>query len=249
MPPRSNLLVESLTAELRKQILTGARHIDLPQGTVLYSSGEPCQYAYFLTSGVASVVVSVSDGSSAEVGMIGAEGVAGAHALMGPRAPLSQCFMQVAGTGLRVPIAELRRIFHDSEELRGRILEALQLQMLMLDQIAGCNKLHQASERLARWLLTAADRVNSDTVCLTQEAISQMLGTRRTTVALVAGTLQRAGMIGYRRGHVKILDRQALTETACDCYTITRKLIDDLYAHPYQSGFETNAMPSLTAAR
>ncbi|SEB72750.1 Crp/Fnr family transcriptional regulator [Terriglobus roseus] len=233
MPAPTNLLVEALSPELRKQILGAARTIDLPQGTVLYTSGEPCHYAYFLTAGVASVVVSVSDGSSAEVGMIGAEGVAGAHALLGPRPPLAQCFMQVSGSGLRVTIAELRRLFLESEELRARILEALQLQMLMLDQIAGCNKLHQASERLARWLLTAADRVNSDTVSLTQEAISQMLGTRRTTVALVAGTLQRAGMIGYRRGLVKILDRQALTDAACDCYGITRKLIDNLYNQPF----------------
>lgn len=141
--------------------------------------------------------------------------------------------MQVAGGGLRVAVADLRRLFLDSEEFRSRILEALQLQMLMVDQIAGCNKLHQASERLARWLLTAADRVNSETVCLTQEAISQMLGTRRTTVALVAGTLQRSGMIGYRRGLVKIVDRPALTEAACDCYGITRKLVDGLYSEPF----------------
>lgn len=232
MPPRPNVLIEALSPELRNRVLSAARMVDLPQGTVLYAVGEPCQFAHFLTAGVASVVVSGSDGSSAEVGMIGAEGVAGAHALLGPRPPLSQCFMQVAGSGLRVPIAELRRLFLESEELRARILEALQVQMLMLDQIAGCNKLHQASERLARWLLTAADRVNSETVCLTQEAISQMLGTRRTTVALVAGTLQRAGMIGYRRGLVRILDRQALTEAACDCYGITRKLIDNLYNQP-----------------
>jgi CRP-like cAMP-binding protein len=103
------------------------------------------------------------------------------------------------------------------------------LQMLMLEQIAGCNKLHQATERLARWLLTAADRLNSDAVNLTQEAISQMLGTRRTTVALVAGTLQRSGIIGYRRGLVKILDRQALIDAACDCYGITSKLVSNLY--------------------
>jgi CRP-like cAMP-binding protein len=206
--------------------------MDLPRGSVLYASGEPCQFAYFLTGGVASVVVCSSDGSSAEVGMIGAEGLAGAPALMGPHKPLSQCFMQIAGSGLRVPVAELRRLFVESEEFRLRVLETLQLQMLLLDQIAGCNKLHQASERLARWLLTAADRLNSESVFLTQEAISQMLGTRRTTVALVAGTLQRAGMIGYRRGMVKIVDRQALTEAACDCYSITRKLVSNLYHQP-----------------
>ena len=233
MSPRTNLLLEALSPELRKQVMLSARIVDLPQGAVLYSPGEPCMSAYFLTGGVASIVVSVADGSSAEVGMIGSEGVAGIHALMGPRPPLSHCFMQVSGSALRVPVADLRRLFHDSEELRVRILEALQLQMLLLDQIAGCNKLHQATERLARWLLTAADRVNSETVCLTQEAISQMLGTRRTTVALVAGTLQRAGMIGYRRGLVKIMNRQALTEAACDCYHITRKLVNGLYTEPF----------------
>jgi CRP-like cAMP-binding protein len=232
MATRTNLLIEALSPDLRKQLIALARSIDLPQGTVLYSTGEPCPYAYFLTGGVASVVVSVADGSSAEVGMIGHEGLAGVHALLGPHAPLARCFMQVAGSGLRIPVTDLRRIFQESEEFRTRALESAQLQMLMLDQIAGCNKLHQANERLARWLLTAADRLESETVCLTQEAISQMLGTRRTTVALVAGTLQRAGMIGYRRGLVKILNRQALTDAACDCYGITRRLVSDLYREP-----------------
>ena len=124
---------------------------------------------------------------------------------------------------------EMRKLFAESTELRNCILESVQQQSLTLNQIAACNKLHHASERLARWLLTASDYTESDTVHLTQESLAAMLGTRRTTVALVAGSLQRSGLIRYRRGVVEILDREALTEAACNCYGIAARLVNQLY--------------------
>ena len=225
--------MDALTPDSRAQILAHAKPVDLPQGTLLAKADEPIHYAYFLTEGVASYVVGVKDGGSAEIGMNGPEALMGGLALLGAYAPVADCLMQVNGAGLRIPMADLRRLFDESAEIRHLTLQSVQQQMLTLSQIAGCNRLHQASERLARWLLTAADRLGTDSVNLTQETLSQMLGTRRTTVALVAGALQRAGLIRYRRARVEIVDRTGLIEAACDCYSITKRLVDNLYSNPF----------------
>lgn len=230
---KTNRLIEALTPDARAQVLAQTKTVELPQGTLLAKADDPIYYGYFLTEGVASYVVAVKDGGSAEIGMNGSEALMGALALLGTYAPVADCRMQVSGTGLRIPMADLRRLFDESAEIRHLTLQSVQQQMLTLSQIAGCNRLHQASERLARWLLTAADRLGTDTVRLTQETLSQMLGTRRTTVALVAGSLQRAGLIRYRRARVEIVDREGLIEAACDCYNITKRLVDNLYSNPF----------------
>ena len=229
----SNLLMDALTPAARAQILAQARLVDLPQGMLLAKADEPIHHAYFLTEGVASYVVAVKEGGSAEIGMNGPEALMGGLALLGSYAPVADCLMQVNGAGFRILMADLRRLFEESAEIRHLALQSVQQQMLTLSQIAGCNRLHQASERLARWLLTAADRLGAEKVNLTQETLSQMLGTRRTTVALVAGSLQRAGLIRYRRARVEIVDRPGLIEAACDCYGITKRLVDNLYDNPF----------------
>ncbi len=225
-----NRLVEALSPPVRAQLLSVAKAVDLRQRASLYEPDKQPQFIHLLTSGIASIVVSVPDGGSAEIGMIGAEGIVGASALLGNHPPVAHCFMQTPGTALRVSTAEMRKLFESSLELREHLLQAIQQQTLMLDQIAACNKLHHASERLARWLLTAADRTESESVQLTQESLSQMLGTRRTTVALVAGTLQRSGLISYRRGVVQIVDRPGMVAAACDCYRIVRRLAETPYS-------------------
>jgi len=232
MAVRSNRLLNALSSDSRQQILLVARNLELPQHTTLFQPDQKPGFVYFLTSGIASMVVTAPEGGSAEIGMIGTEGIVGGFHLLGQQLPVSQCVMQVSGSALRVPMVEMRRFFAESEDIRSLVHQSLLQQALTLGQIAGCNKLHQATERLARWLLTAADRLGSETVGLTQEAVSQMLGTRRTTVALVAGELQRASMIQYRRGTVHITNRERLEEAACDCYKVTRRLVDDLYPTP-----------------
>ena len=231
--PKTNRLIEALSPAARAQVLAHARMVELTQGTLLAKADEPIHYAYLLTEGVASYVVGVKDGGSAEIGMNGTEALMGGPALLGTYAPVADCMMQVNGMGYRIPMADLRRLFDESEEIRSLALQSVQQQMMTLSQIAGCNRLHQASERLARWLLTAADRLEQDTVNLTQETLSQMLGTRRTTVALVAGALQRNGLIRYRRARVEIIDRPRLIEASCDCYSVTKRLVDNLYSNPF----------------
>ena len=196
----------------------------------LHRLHETPTHVYFLLRGAVSLVVHMSEGGSAEVGMIGREGLVGGDALLGPAPSAFDAVIQIAGAGLRIPLKTMEAYFHDHEELRNRVLEFQQSQINISCQISACNKLHEAEARLARWLLTAADRSGSEVLGLTQEYLAQMLGSQRTTVALVAGVLQRSGLIDYRRGMVKIANREGLTEAACTCYGITREISDCLYA-------------------
>ncbi len=224
-----NLLLDALNAGTRDSVLALAKRVDLPLHTMLHEQNEMPAYAYFLCSGIASVVVSMPEGGSAEVGLVGREGVIGALHIIGPTPAPAQCFMQMEGAALRIRLDDLRKLFLGSEELRQRMLEFVQQQSVTLGQIAACNKLHEAEARLARWLLMSRDRATMDTMTMTQEFLADMLGTRRTTVTLVAGSLARQGMIDYKRGKVTVLDREALERTACDCYRVTKEALVKLY--------------------
>jgi CRP-like cAMP-binding protein len=225
-----NLFLASLSANTRDSLLARSTAVILPLRTVLYEGEIVPDHAYFLTSGIASVVTTMVDGGTAEVGVVGSEGLLGSIHILGSASVQTLCFMQVEGTAIRIPLPDLLKSFRTSEEVRDRVLEFVQYHVLSLSQIAGCNRLHGAEERLARWLLMVHDRMHSDTLNLTQEFLAEMLGAQRTTVTLVAGILQKSGLIEYRRGHVKIVNRQKLEEAACDCYRITRRLYEGLYA-------------------
>jgi CRP-like cAMP-binding protein len=228
----NNLFLESLSRESRSSLLRLCVEVDLPLRKSLYEPGIVPQYAYFMTSGIASVVAMMENGGMAEVGLIGREGVVGSFHLLGPAKVSTSCFIQLEATALRIRFADFSNIFRANEEIRDRVLEFVQEQAVSLSQLAGCNRLHDNEERLARWLLTAQDRTTTDTLHFTQEFLAMMLGARRTTVTLIAGVLQRQGLIKYRRGRVKILDRAELEAASCDCYQITKELYASLYSHP-----------------
>ncbi|MGB0122764.1 MAG: Crp/Fnr family transcriptional regulator [Silvibacterium sp.] len=239
MPPEgANLLLKALSPESRNRLLSNATMVTLPLKAVLYEPEEQPRYGYFLTSGVASVVASVEEGGTAEVGMIGLEGIAGGVQLLGPAPVPTQCFMQAAGAAVRIPFIELRKAYRESDEIQERILEYVQTQALGASQISGCHRLHDAEARLARWLLMVRDRIQSDSLGLTQEFLAQMLGSRRTTVTLVAGTLQKGGLIEYTRGRVHIVNAENLEKAACSCYPILRDLARNLYIHSIRNGHE-----------
>jgi CRP-like cAMP-binding protein len=225
----NNLFLSSLSPPSRELLIAASTSVQLPLKAPLYEAEQTPAYAYFLTSGIASVVTAMPDGGTAEVGLIGSEGLVGSFHLLGPAPVSTDCFIQLEATALRIPLRHLQKAFRSSEEIRDRVLEFVQSQALSLGQLAGCHRLHEAEERLARWLLMAQDRVQSDNLYFTQEFLAMMLGSRRTTVTVVAGELQRRGLIEYRRGHVKILDRKALEAAACDCYQIIKQLYVDLY--------------------
>jgi CRP-like cAMP-binding protein len=226
-----NRLLSSLTPHSRDLLLAHATAVDLPLRTILYQADVTPGHAYFITGGMASIVTTMEDGETAEVGVVGNEGVVGAIFLLGPGTVSTSAFMQLEGEGFRISFRELMSLYRTSEEIRDRLLEFVQEQAVTVSQIAGCNRLHEAEERLARWLLMAQDRTQSDTLNFTQEFLAMMLGARRTTVTLVAGSLQRANLIEYSRGRVKILNREDLESAACDCYKITRNLLANLYRH------------------
>ena len=224
-----NLMLSSLSAEARDMLISRCVSVTLPVRTPLFDSEQVPSHAYFMTSGIASIVISMSDGSTAEVAVVGNEGLIGTIHLLGPAKVSTNSFIQMDGSALKIPLPELKRAFLSSEEIRTRILEFHQEQSLTVSQIAGCNRLHEAEERLARWLLMVQDRTKSDMLSFTQEFLGMMLGARRTTVTLIAGALQRAGLIEYSRGRVKIINRQGLVDAACDCYPITNDLLTNLY--------------------
>ena len=239
--PLSNVLVDALPEKSRRELLRQVTRVNVPIRTSLYEPGDPPKFAHFLTSGVASVVTTMGDGSTIEVGTLGREGVPQALHLLGELRVPTRCFMQIGGTSLRIEFGVLQRLFYSDEALRRIFLAYTQYQGLMLGQVAGCNRLHDATGRLARWLLMIQDRTGNTLLKLTQEFLAEMIGSQRTTVSEVAGGLQERGLIEYARGSIKILDRIGLENTSCECYTITRNLLEDVYKLAHQTVFEDPA--------
>ena len=222
----SNSILDRLPPTQRQALLARAKMVSLPIETILVASGEQPKYAHFMTSGIASVVTYMKDGGAAEVGLIGKEGVVEAMHLLGSANSPTTAFIQVAGSALRIPFAELQQEAFASAPLLRGILEFVQRHNFALAQLAACNGLHEIEERLARWLLMVQDRLQTPSFLLTQEFLASMLGARRASVTLAAGSLQHSGLIEYRRGHIHILDRERLQNSACECYPVVRDLLD-----------------------
>jgi CRP-like cAMP-binding protein len=178
-----------------------------------------------MVSGITSVVTYMKNGAAAEVGLIGKEGMVESMQMLGSASAPTTAFVQVAGSALRIPFRVIQKEAQAAGPLLRGILEFVQRHNFALTQIAACNGLHEIEARLARWLLMVEDRVESPKFDLTQEFLSTMLGTRRTSVTLAAGKLQQKGLIEYRRGHIHILDHAKLQSTACECYPIVRDLV------------------------
>jgi CRP-like cAMP-binding protein len=179
-------------------------------------------HAYFMEEGLASVVLTLTGGETVEVGIIGIDGVVGLPIILGAGTVPGETFIQVAGSGYRIDAARLKAEFERDGQLRSHLQKYVQAYLIQSAQNAACNRLHTISERLARWILTCYDRVQSDRMPLTHEFLGQMLGSPRTTVTLAAGTLHEAGLIDYSRGHVTIKNRPELEDVACECYRTVR---------------------------
>jgi CRP-like cAMP-binding protein len=179
-------------------------------------------YAYFLEEGLASIVLTLADGSTIEVGVVGVDGVVGIPILLGADGMPGKTFIQVAGSGFRLNAKRLKNEFERPGQLRRHLQKYLLAHLAQSAQNAACNRLHTIGERLARWLLTCHDRVQSGRLPLTHEFLGQMLGAPRTTVTLAAGILHEAGLIDYSRGSVTIKNRPELERAACECYRTVR---------------------------
>ena len=181
------------------------------------------EYIYFPTSGVVSTTAVSESGDSVEICMSGSEGLVGTSALLGQSEFAHGIAMQIAGQGYRVGVPVARTLLSQNGVFTKLVYEHIALQMLQMGQSALCNRLHEVKARLARWLLAAADRNQDEQLRLTQEFLGQMLGARRSTVTVMAGELQRDGMIEYSRGKIRITNRDALEATSCTCYGTLKK--------------------------
>lgn len=219
-PPYRNRVLASLPKAEINRLKPHLSPITLTQEETLLDG--KADYAYFLEQGIASVVVTVKEGNTVEVGIIGIDGVVGLPILLGSGPTPGRTFVQIAGSGFRIKADILKAEFERPGELRRHVQRYMLGFMAQSAQTAACNRLHNIEERLARWLLSCRDRVESDELRLTHDFLGQMLGAPRTTVTLAAGLLHRAGLIDYARGTVIIKNRPGLEETACECYRIVR---------------------------
>jgi CRP-like cAMP-binding protein len=202
-------------------------HMTLDLERVLYEESKPIRYVYFPTAGVISMVaVGESGGSKIEVGTVGPEGMLGFAVFLGVSRANGLAFVQVAGEGWRMPVDDFLRATQDHPEFVPVLHRYVHAMFVQASQCTACNQLHSPLERCARWLLMCGDRVDGDSFDLKQEFLGQMLGERRPTVSRVASQLRARGLIAYSRGHVTIVDRPRLEETACRCYAIMRSGFD-----------------------
>jgi CRP-like cAMP-binding protein len=218
MPRASNLFLAALPDADFEALRPHLKPVDLPQGTVLYETGASINQVYFPRSGIVSLVVDLTTGDTIEAAMIGRESVVGASSGLNGQISVCKAIVQIAGAATVVDSHHVRSLAETSPACRAALFRHEQLILVQAQQSAACIANHTIEARLARWLLRCRDLQGSDDLLLTQEFIAQMLSVRRTSVSVVANTLQQAGFVRYRRGHIRILNLEGLQETACECY-------------------------------
>lgn len=226
--PRKNRLLAALPPDIFERWRPMLEAVDLPLGAVLYESGVEMSHVYFPTNGVMSLLYVMEDGSSAEIAVVGKEGVVGVALFMGGGSTPSRAVVQVAGRGFRVRSDLLYKEFSASPVVMHLLLRYTQALLTQMAQTAVCNRHHQLDQQLCRWLLLSLDALDGDFVDMTQELISNMLGVRRGGVTEAAVKLQQDGLIRYKRGRIEVLDRSGLERRSCECYAVVKKEYDRL---------------------
>jgi CRP-like cAMP-binding protein len=232
---RTNRLLSLLSDDDYERLRPHLSHVVFDYKKSLYEASRPIDHVYFPIDGVASLVITTADGSSAEVGTIGSEGLVGLPVCLGDREAPSSVYVQVPGKALQIDARLFRGELARSPALNWIMLRYAHAFFNQVAQSAACAHLHRVEQRCCRWLLMTRDRMPSDEFLLTHEFLGMMLGVRRTTVTDVMGALQRAGLVRYRRGHVTILDHEALRQRTCECYDISRLEFDRLLGDPSTS--------------
>lgn len=215
-----NKILEALPSEELTNLRRHLASVQFEKGEVVYVTGDRIQYAYFPVDGLFSLVSSTENGSTAEIAMIGKEGMVGHPVILNHGIAPYEVNVQIPTNALRIRAEVLEEEFHKGGALQGLVLRFLSLLIARVSQLSVCNRFHTLEEALSRWLLTAQDLLNSESLNLTHESISNALGVPRTGVTMAAGALQRAGLIRYSRGKIVILDRTGLGANSCECYRI-----------------------------
>lgn len=220
--PRSirNEILLSLPAKECATVLSELEFVEMHSYDLLNEMGEPIEYCYFMNSGMTSILTIMGDGKGVEVGLTGKEGFIGLPVVVGLITSATRAIVQITGSAYRLSTPQILQVLAKCPRLTRRLNRYSQELGMQATQVAACNRLHEVEQRLARWLLMSQDRIGADVVPLTQEFLSHMLGTRRASVTVAAGVLQKAGLIKYSRGAVTIVDRAKLEDAACECYAI-----------------------------
>ena len=226
--PRKNRLLAALPDAEWQRWLPQLESVDLSLGQVLYESGSTLKYVYFPVDAIVSLLYLLENGASAEIAVVGNEGLVGVSLFMGGESTPSRAVVQSAGHGFRLRASLMKEEFNRGGPVLHLLLRYTQALITQMAQTAVCNRHHTLDQQLCRWLLLSMDRLEGNQLVMTQELIANMLGVRREGVTEAAGHLQDAGLIRYVRGHITVVDRPGLEKRTCECYAVVKKECDRL---------------------
>jgi CRP-like cAMP-binding protein len=229
--PIENQLLAALPDVERQRWLPQLECVDMPLGRVLYESGGALSHVYFPADAIVSLLYVMENGASAEIAVVGNEGIVGISLFMGGDSTSSRAVVQSAGFGFRLKAQTMKEEFNRAGPVQHLLLRYTQALITQMAQTAVCNRHHSLDQQLCRWLLLSLDRLQGNELVMTQELIANMLGVRRGGVTEAALKLQQAGLIRYARGRISVLDRRGLEERTCECYAVVKKEYDRLLPH------------------
>ena len=238
--PSDNRLLAALSVEVRDRLIPQLELCTLPLGQVIYESGDTLKHVYFPTDSIVSLLYLMGNGASAEISVVGNDGLVGISLFMGGESTPSRAVVQSAGFAYRLPARELKQEFGRNGDMLQLLLRYTQSLITQMSQTAVCNRHHTVDQQLARWLLLSLDRLRGNQLNMTQELIANMLGVRREGVTEAAGKLQKQGVIEYRRGRIQVLDRPKLEKLSCECYAVVKREADRLL--PYEPAVQGETM-------
>jgi CRP-like cAMP-binding protein len=237
--PQVNRLLAAAPAEVRKRVLPQLESVHLSLGQIVYESGDVPRYVYFPTDCIVSLLYVMEDGDSAEISVVGNEGIVGVSVFMGGESTPSRAIIQSAGHAYRLSARRVKEEFNNDPDTRLLMLRYTQALITQMAQTAVCNRHHTIDQQLCRWILLSLDRLPSSELTMTQELIANMLGVRREGVTHAAGKLQDEKVIEYTRGRITVLDRAKLEKLCCECYDVVKRESDRLIPESEQNLSET----------
>ena len=226
--PQGNNLLAALPPDVQERIFDHLELVSMPLGKILYESGDTMRHVYFPTDSIVSLLYVMESGASAEISVVGCEGVVGVSLFMGGESTSSRAIVQSAGSAYRLTGQRIKDEFNRHGDMMLLLLRYTQSLLTQMSQTAVCNRHHSIDQQLARWLLLSLDRLADNKLTVTQELIANMLGVRREGVTEAAGKLQKLGVITYVRGHITVLDRPKLETLSCECYEVVKRETDRL---------------------
>lgn len=226
--PKQNQLLATILKRSKLEYFPSLALVELQLGDVIYESGQPIEFVYFPTNCIISLLNVMTSGASAEIAVIGNEGMLGVSVIMGGDSTPSRAVVQSKGYAYRLRVAELKKELEARTDVWVLTLRYTQALITQMSQTAACNRHHSIDQQLCRWLLLSLDRLRGNELAMTQELIANMLGVRREGVTEAAGRLQKAGIIQYRRGQITVVDRARLEGLCCECYAVVKRETDRL---------------------